>query len=118
MVGAGVIGGYFGGRLLEAGLRIRSRRGAATLSAPPVVQAAKLTDPFDLVLLRVKAYDLEDAMTSFARAVGPETAIVPLLNGMRHLEILDERFGQPRVLGGQVRDRRAVSNFAVRFVDD
>jgi 2-dehydropantoate 2-reductase len=52
------------------------------------------------VLLRVKAYDLEDAMTSFAWAVGPETAIVPLLNGMRHLEILDERFGQPRVLGG------------------
>jgi hypothetical protein len=47
--GVGAIGGYFGGRLLEAGLRIRSRRGDATHSAPPVGQAENLTDPFDLV---------------------------------------------------------------------
>lgn len=120
VVGAGGIGGYFGGRLLEAnrnvtflvrprraaeladaGLRIRSRRGDVTLAAPLAVLAENIADPFDLVLLSVKAYDLEDAMASFAPAVGPETAIVPLLNGMRHLEILDERFGRTRVLGGQ-----------------
>jgi 2-dehydropantoate 2-reductase len=120
VVGAGAIGGYFGGRLLEAGrdvtflvrprraaelaqagLRIRSRLGDATLAAPPTVLAQDVAHAFDLVLLSVKAYDLEDAMASFAPAVGPATAILPLLNGMRHLEILDARFGQARVLGGQ-----------------
>jgi 2-dehydropantoate 2-reductase len=53
------------------------------------------------VLLSCKAYDLEDAMASFEKAVGPGTAILPLLNGMRHLDRLAERFGAERVLGGQ-----------------
>jgi 2-dehydropantoate 2-reductase len=123
VVGAGAIGGYFGGRLLEAnrdvtflvrpgraaelaaeGLRIKSRLGDVTLSAPPAILAedlAKTPAPFDLVLLSVKAYGLEGSMASFAPAVGPETVILPLLNGMRHLEILGERFGQSRVLGGE-----------------
>jgi len=123
VVGAGAIGGYFGGRLLEAnrdvtflvrprraaelataGLRIRSRLGDVTLPAPPAILAeglAQTAGTFELVLLSCKAYDLADAMESFAPAVGPETAIVPLLNGMRHLEMLDERFGRSRVLGGQ-----------------
>jgi len=122
VVGAGAIGGYFGGRLLEAnrdvtflvrprraaelaaeGLRIKSRLGDVTLSAPPAILAENLAQtpaPFDLVLLSVKAYGLEGAMASFAPAV-PEAVILPLLNGMRHLEILDERFGRSRVLGGQ-----------------
>jgi 2-dehydropantoate 2-reductase len=52
------------------------------------------------VLLSCKAYDLDDAIESFAPAVGPETSIVPLLNGMRHLEILDGAFGRVRVMGG------------------
>lgn len=123
VVGAGATGGYFGGRLLEAnrdvtflvrprraaelataGLRIRSGFGDVDLPAPRAILAedlAKTAAPFDLVLLCLKAYDLEGAMASFAPAVGPETAILPLLNGMRHLEILDERFGRARVLGGQ-----------------
>ncbi|MGC9945863.1 MAG: 2-dehydropantoate 2-reductase [Bryobacteraceae bacterium] len=123
VVGAGAVGGYFGGRLLEAdqdvtflvrprraaelandGLRIRSRLGDVTLTAPPTILAedfARTAQAFDLVLLSLKAYDLEDAMASFAPAVGPDTAIVPLLNGMRHLETLDTRFGRARVLGGR-----------------
>jgi 2-dehydropantoate 2-reductase len=120
VVGAGAIGGYFGGRLREAnrdvtflvrprraselaaaGLRIRSPLGDATLSAPPAVLAENLKETFDLVLLSIKAYDLQGAMASFAPAVGPQTAILPLLNGMRHLEMLGERFGPSHVLGGQ-----------------
>ena len=120
MVGAGAIGGYFGGRLLEAGrdvsflvrsrraaelartgLVIRSRLGDFDLSAPPTVTADTLREPFDIVLLSCKAYDLDDAMTSFAPAVGPGTAILPLLNGMRHLDALEARFGAKQVLGGQ-----------------
>jgi 2-dehydropantoate 2-reductase len=119
VVGAGAIGGYFGGRMLQAGrdvtflvrprraaelatagLIIRSPNGDVTLSAPPIVQANKLDKAFDLVLLSCKAFDLDDAIRSFAPAVGPDTAILPLLNGMRHLDILDKRFGAHAVLGG------------------
>jgi 2-dehydropantoate 2-reductase len=120
VVGAGAIGGYFGGRLLEAhqditflvrsrraaelaahGLVIRSRLGDVNIQQPPTVLAENLRKPFDLVLLSCKAFDLENAMTSFAPGVGPDTAILPLLNGMRHLDILEQRFGGSRVLGGQ-----------------
>jgi 2-dehydropantoate 2-reductase len=119
VVGAGAIGGYFGGRMLEAGedvtflvrprraaelaeagLVIRSPNGDVTLKNPPTVQADKLSEKFDAILLSCKAFDLEDAIKSFAPAVGPESAIIPMLNGMRHLDILDARFGRDRVLGG------------------
>jgi 2-dehydropantoate 2-reductase len=120
VVGAGAIGGYFGGRLLEInrdvtflvrpkraaelasqGLKIRSRVGDVNLPRPATVLAENLRETFDLVLLSCKAYDLADAITSFAPAVGPDTAILPLLNGMLHLDVLDQRFGRDRVLGGQ-----------------
>lgn len=119
VVGAGAIGGYFGGRLLQAGsdvtflvrprratelagagLVIRSPNGDVTLEDPPTVQADRLADKFDVVLLSCKAFDLDDAVRSFAAAVGPQTSIIPLLNGMRHLETLDRTFGAGRVLGG------------------
>ena len=119
VVGAGAIGGYFGGRMLQAGrdvtflvrprraaeladagLVIKSPNGDVTLKSPPAVQADKLNEKFDVVLLSCKAFDLEDAIKSFAAAVGPQTAIVPLLNGMLHLDVLDRKFGGERVLGG------------------
>jgi 2-dehydropantoate 2-reductase len=120
VVGAGSVGGYFGGRLLEAGrdviflvrprragelartgLAIRSPVGDVNLASPPTVAAERLSEPFDLVLLSCKAYDLAGAINAFAPAVGPDTAILPLLNGMRHLDLLEARFGAERVLGGQ-----------------
>jgi 2-dehydropantoate 2-reductase len=119
VVGAGATGGYFGGRLLEAGrdvtflvrparaerlaaagLTIASPAGNVTLRSPPTVLATELRAPFDAVILSCKAYDLDGAIESFAPAVGPNTAVVPLLNGMRHLDVLDARFGADRVLGG------------------
>jgi 2-dehydropantoate 2-reductase len=119
VVGAGAIGGYFGGRLLDAGrdvtflvrparaaklaatgLVIRSSFGDAALPAPPTVTAENLQTHFDLILLSCKAYDLAAAAESFAPAVGPNTAILPLLNGMKHLDFLAERFGGNAVLGG------------------
>jgi 2-dehydropantoate 2-reductase len=112
VVGAGAVGGYFGGRLLEAGrdvtflvrtrragelaehgLTIRSPLGDFHRPSPPVVSPEALAGPFDLVLLSCKAYDLDGAMESFARAVGDGTTILPLLNGMRHLDALADRFG-------------------------
>jgi 2-dehydropantoate 2-reductase len=79
---------------------IKSPNGDVTLTAPPTVQAEKLDKAFDVVLLSCKAFDLEGAIASFAPAVGPNTAILPLLNGMRHLDMLDQRFGSQAVLGG------------------
>ena len=119
VVGAGAIGGYFGGRMLQAGrditflvrprratelssagLVIKSPHGDVTLKNPPTVQADAIENKFDAVLLSCKAYDLADAIKSFAPAVGPQTSIIPLLNGMLHLDILDREFGRERVLGG------------------
>ncbi len=137
VVGAGAIGGYFGGRLLEInrdvtflvrpkraaelaahGLRIRSRFGDVTLANPAIVLAENLKETFDLVLLSCKAYDLESAITSFAPAVGPGTVILPLLNGMRHLEILNERFNRERVLGGQCLIAAALTDGEIVHLND
>jgi 2-dehydropantoate 2-reductase len=137
VVGAGAIGGYFGGRMLqagrdvtflvrprraaelaEAGLVIKSPNGDVTLKNPPTVLAEKLTEKFDAVLLSCKAFDLADAIKSFAPAVGPQTSIIPMLNGMLHLDVLDEKFGRERVLGGlcaiavTLNDRREVVQLA------
>jgi 2-dehydropantoate 2-reductase len=117
VVGAGSTGGYFGGRLLEAGrdvtflvrqqrkarlqadgLRIVSPFGDATLH-PPLVTAKEIDGPFDVVLLTVKAYSLEEALADFAPAVGDGTMILPVLNGMRHMDRLTERFGDDAVVG-------------------
>ena len=120
VVGAGAIGGYFGGRLLAAGrdvtflvrprrraqlvkigLVIKSQFGDVHLAAPPTVTAEELREPFDLILLSCKAYDLASAAESFAPAVGANTAVLPLLNGMAQLDFLSAHFGGGAVLGGQ-----------------
>jgi 2-dehydropantoate 2-reductase len=120
VVGAGALGGYFGGRLLEAGrdvaflvrparaeqiarhgLRVESRHGNAHLRPRTVLaDGGDPGGPYDLILLAVKAPALEGAMDDLAPALGAETAILPVLNGMRHLNRLVERFGPGRVLGG------------------
>ncbi len=64
------------------------------------MQSADIDAPYDVVIVGCKAYDLAETMESFAAAVGPQTIIVPLLNGMRHLDQLSERFGRDKVLGG------------------
>jgi 2-dehydropantoate 2-reductase len=123
VLGAGGTGGYFGGRLAQSGadvtflvrparaeqlrrdgLRIRSPLGDARLA---VAQATTDTlaaqverAPFDLVLLSCKAYDLDSAIDGIAPATGPGTAILPILNGLRHYADLDDRFGAERVIGG------------------
>jgi 2-dehydropantoate 2-reductase len=120
IVGAGAIGGYFGGRLLEAmrdvtflvrprraeelerdGLIVRSPLGNIDYPDPPYVLSQALDTPYDLIFLSCKAYDLDAAMESFAAAVGAETMILPLLNGMAHLDRLAARFSHLNVLGGQ-----------------
>jgi len=120
ILGAGGTGGYFGGRLAEAGcdvtflvrparaarlrsegLVIRSPLGDARLSVPVVETTATLSPDYDLVILGCKAYDLDAALASVAPAMQrPDAALLPLLNGLRHFETLDAAFGSAQVLGG------------------
>ncbi len=118
IVGAGAVGGYFGGRLAEAGrdvtflvrakraeelktkgLQIVSRFGNLALH-PETITADRIAGPYDVILLGVKSYSLSAAINDFAPAVGPETMIFPVLNGIRHIDLLVERFGKEAVLGG------------------
>jgi 2-dehydropantoate 2-reductase len=117
VVGAGSTGGYFGGRLAQAardvtflvrqaraehlranGLRIVSPHGDVTL-APKLLTAGAIAAPFDAVLLTVKAFSLEAALDDMAPFVGPETMILPVLNGMKHVDTLTARFGRSAVAG-------------------
>jgi 2-dehydropantoate 2-reductase len=123
VLGAGGTGGYFGGRLAQSGadvtflvrparalqleqrgLQIRSPLGDADFPVAHAVADGLKTladeKPFDLILLSCKAYDLDSALDAIAPAVGPQTTVMPILNGLLHYAALDARFGRERVLGG------------------
>lgn len=118
VVGAGALGGYFGGCLVRAGRDVtflvrppraaRLARDGLRISSPhgdfelPVrtVLAGDVREPFDLVLVAVKSYSLAEAADQFAPAVGAATAILPVINGMRHIASLHEQFGADHVPGG------------------
>lgn len=118
VLGAGAVGGYFGGRLVEAGadvtFLVRPGRAAQLAKSGLVVKspfgdvtkpvktvgAAAEGGPYEIVLLTCKAYDLESAISAIAPAVDAGAAVLPLLNGMAHLDILERRFGAGKVLGG------------------
>jgi 2-dehydropantoate 2-reductase len=121
IVGAGAVGGYFGARLAAAGrdvtflvrpnraaalraqgLQVKSPLGDLTLQ-PKLVIAEDLSGPFQLIFLSVKAYALEAAMKDFAPAVGPNSLILPVLNGMAHMARLEARFGRDALIGGACR---------------
>lgn len=119
VLGAGALGGYFGARLLKGGadvtFLVRPRReqqlqrdglvvhtqdGDTLRYNVRTLQQGGIDKPFDVVLLTCKAYDLDSAMEAIAPAIGPGTAILPVLNGVRHIDVLKNRFGAPQVLGG------------------
>jgi 2-dehydropantoate 2-reductase len=120
IVGAGATGGYFGRHLVRAGrdvtflvrpARAEQLRDGLRVYGPgydetvPVraLTADRLEGTYDLVLLMTKAWALEAALEDIAEAVGPDTTILPLLNGLAHLEAVNDRFGAGAVLGGLVR---------------
>lgn len=118
VVGAGAVGGYFGGRLLEKGedvtflvrerrkkqleehgLVIRSVHGDVVLT-PKTLVAGEKSEPFDVVIFSNKAYHLQEAIRDAKPYVGETTVVLPLLNGMAHMEVLWREFGKEHVLGG------------------
>lgn len=118
VVGAGATGGYFGARLAQAGqdvtFLLREKRAHAVQQdgltihsphgdfhfQPNVLQASQLTGPYDLILLTVKSFGLEAAMKDIAPVVGENTMVMPVLNGMKHMETLSLRFGEHALIGG------------------
>jgi 2-dehydropantoate 2-reductase len=127
ILGAGAIGGYVGGRLNQSGsdvtflvrparrealqrdgLVIKSTKGDVTQNVKTVLAGAD-GGPYDVVMLTNKAYDLDSAIEAVAPAVGTGTTIVPLLNGMRHIDVLAAKFGDAKVVGGLARVGVALS---------
>ena len=118
VLGAGAVGGCFGGRFAESGadvtFLVRPRRraqldekglvvrsGFGDIAVPvKTIASDEITAPYDVVLLSCKAYDLDDAMAAIAPAMGPKSVVLPLLNGLQHVEVLQARFGAANVWGG------------------
>jgi len=119
VLGAGALGGYFGARLIRGGadvtflvrprrddqlkrdgLLVHAQDGETLGYKVRSVRQGGIDGPFDVVLLTCKAYDLDSALDAIAPAVGPGTAILPVLNGIRHIDVLTQRFGASQVLGG------------------
>jgi len=120
ILGAGALGGFFGAKLVHSGadvtFLVRPKRAAQLQRDGLIVKSqdweirttvktiaqGQIDAPFDVILLSCKAYDLEGAMDAIAPAVGASSAILPMLNGMRHIDGLKARFGADKVLGGLV----------------
>ncbi|MBT2637631.1 ketopantoate reductase family protein [Bacillus sp. ISL-39] len=119
IVGAGAIGGYFGGRLLEKGenvtflvrqkrqqqlqsngLLVESIHGNIHIPEPATVLAGENVEPYDVILVSTKSYHLEGAIEDIRPYVGDETMVLPLLNGIAHVDVLKEAFGAERIIGG------------------
>ncbi len=118
VLGAGSQGGYFGGMLLRGGAEVsflvRLKRAAELAERGLVIKlfdhyirqpvktllAGEIDGGYDVVLLTCKTYDLESALEDVAPAVGENSVILPILNGISHITVLADRFGRDRVLGG------------------
>jgi len=119
IVGAGGVGGYFGGRLAAAGadvsflargahlealrargLRIESPFG--DLHLPRVTAAATPEEigPADIVFFTVKLYDTDSAAALLPPLVGPDTVVIPFQNGVDTVDVLTRVVGRPHVAGG------------------
>ena len=120
--GSGGVGGYFGGRLAQAGQDVTFIARGAHLAAVTesglrvdsiggdfAVHPARATDSpqsmghVDLVILATKAWQLDSAIEQMKPLVGAGTMILPLLNGMEHMDVLLAAFGREHVLGGLCR---------------
>lgn len=128
ILGAGGVGGYFGGRLIEAGgdvtfqvrparaqslaangLVIKSPLGNATLPVK-TIEHADGAGPFDLVIVSCKAYDLTPTIEAIAPHVAAGAIVLPLLNGMRHNDDLRARFGPEQMAGGMCQIETTLSD--------
>lgn len=119
VVGAGGVGGYFGGRLAQAGhdvtfiargetldalrtrgLRVDSIAGDFTLDRVNATDDPSTVGEVDAILMTVKSWQLADAARGLHPMIGGETMVVPLENGVDAPEQLEGIVGRDHVLGG------------------
>ncbi len=117
--GTGGVGGYFGGRLAQSGanvvfiargkhlqamrangLKVDSIKGDFVINSIQVTDDPNEIDPVDVILISVKAWQVSEAAKAMRPMVGPETVIVPLLNGVEAPSQLVGVLGAEHVIGG------------------
>jgi 2-dehydropantoate 2-reductase len=118
IVGSGGVGGYFGGRLAQAGesvvfiargahldairekgLRVESIAGDFAVSPAEAMEIGD-AQPVDVVLVAVKAWQVAEIAGALLPLLGPETFVVPLENGVESADRLEAAVGRGRVVGG------------------
>lgn len=118
IIGAGAVGGYFGAKMAKAGLpvsfmvrnkryqqlqqtglQVKSLHGDFIIE-PTLVKTAEELEKPDVVLVAVKNYHLEGILEELSGVVEKGAVVLPLLNGIQHMDVLIERFGKEKVLGG------------------
>jgi 2-dehydropantoate 2-reductase len=118
VLGAGAVGGYFGGRLASMGtpvtflvrkrryeqlhnngLHVQSIHGDFTVTPRLALSSNEIENP-DIVIVAVKNYHLENALPEIRDLVQKGAKVLPLLNGVQHMDVLVSEFGQESVLGG------------------
>ena len=119
IVGAGGVGGYFGAKLARAGvpvtllargahlaaiqrdgLRVRSAIDGESVATVTAVADVAGLPPADVVLFCVKSFDTETAAAAIRPAIGPDTAVVSLQNGVDNEETLERVLGPGHAVGG------------------
>jgi 2-dehydropantoate 2-reductase len=122
VLGTGGVGGYFGGRLAQAGHSVAFiARGAhheairreglvvESIEGYFVVRPAEATDtpaavgPVDAVIVGVKAWQVPEAAEAMRPLLGPDTLVLPLQNGVEAADQIGAAVGSQRVLGGLCR---------------
>ena len=117
--GAGSVGGYFGGRLSQAGedvvfiargehlnamltngLRVDSINGDFAVQPVQATDDSTKIGKVDVVLVGVKAWQVPEAAEAMRPMIGPETFILPMQNGLEALAQLSKILGKQHVLGG------------------
>ncbi len=119
VLGAGAVGGYFGGRLIEINqdvtflvrekrkkyldkkeINIFSPHGNFSYKPKLIVKGEPIINKFDLVFIACKAYDLNDAISGLSEYIKKDSVLIPLLNGIKHISYLKLIFGENIVWGG------------------
>lgn len=119
VIGAGGVGGYFGGRLAQAGhdvtfvargrhlaalrergLTVESARGSATIDAASATDDPATIAPCDIVMFCVKLWDVESAAARIAPLLAKGGAVIPFQNGLDAPETLKRVLGADKVVGG------------------
>ena len=120
--GTGGVGGYFGGRLAlaghdvtfiargrhlvsitESGLKVDSIGGDFLVRPAKATDSPQSVGEVDVVLVTTKAWQLKESIEQLMPLVGERTTVLPLLNGIEHIDLLVDTFGKERVLGGYCR---------------